>query len=167
MAVSAIGASSRFRSLEAKMSKYRADDLDLLLPSFRKRIDIVIERLRERGYQPVPRDTLRTSAEAAKNAETGVGVANSMHCYGAACDVICDVHGWDCRKHGCQFFAALGEEAEKLGLTWGGRWSRRGRGPDMPHVQGVRVIDQTRFRRLKDAEARDAFIAERLSPLDD
>tara|TARA_Y100001973_G_scaffold90807_1_gene138761 strand:+ start:1275 stop:1802 length:528 start_codon:yes stop_codon:yes gene_type:complete len=33
------------------------------------------------------------------------------------------------------FFRALGEEAEALGLTWGGRWTLSGGGKDMPHVQ--------------------------------
>lgn len=35
------------------------------------------------------------------------------------------------------FFDALGSEAEKLGLVWGGDWTLAGGGSDRPHVQAA------------------------------
>lgn len=137
--------------------RYKADDVGLLLPSFRERVEALLGRMRELGYQPVPRDTLRTPAEAAANARRGSGIADSIHCYGAAADVICDEHGWSCAQRGCGFFEQLGVVAEALGLTWGGRWPRR----DMPHVQAVTLAEQKRLRSLKTAEERDAFVRQR------
>lgn len=140
------------------VSHYQADDVDLLLPSFRPVARALLTALKERGFDPVPRDTLRTAEEARRNAARGVGIMDSMHCYGAAMDVICGEHGWGCVKAGCGFYDALGEVAEALGLVWGGRWRRR----DLPHVQCVRVADQPTLRELTSQVERDAFVAARL-----
>lgn len=139
------------------MSHYKADDVDLLLPSFRPLARKLLVALKERGFNPVPRDTLRTKGEAAALAAKGTGVPDSMHCYGAAMDVICGEHGWGCQEHGCEFYAALGEIAESLGLTWGGRWRRR----DLPHVQCVRVIEQETLRSFATEVERDAYVRSR------
>ena len=141
---------------------YKADDVELLLPSFRPYVERLLAALEALGYPAVPRDTLRTPKEAEANASKGVGVKDSMHCYGAAVDVICATHGWSCHEHGCRFFEVLGEEAERIGLVWGGRWTRGGKGPDLPHVQAVAVKDQSRLRACKSAAERDAFIAKRV-----
>lgn len=140
------------------MSHYRPDNVDLLLPSFRPVARALLKALTERGFDPVPRDTLRTAAEAAANAAKGTGITDSMHCYGAAMDVICGEHGWGCHEHGCEFYGALGEVAEALGLVWGGRWRRR----DLPHVQCVRVGEQAALRALSSQVERDAFVSDRL-----
>ena len=42
------------------------------------------------------------------------------------------------------FWDALGQESKKLGLVWGGYWRMR----DYPHVQGVPVSVQNRFRAM-------------------
>lgn len=141
-------------------TRYRADDVELLLPAFREVAKRLLERLHARDFEPVPRDTLRSRTEAAANARKGTGITDSMHCYGVAMDVICGAHGWACPAKGCAFFEALGEEAEKLGLTWGGRWRRR----DLPHVQAVAVFDQGRIRALQTDAERDAFVRGRLAP---
>ena len=135
------------------MTHYKSDDITLLLPPFRERVVILLDALKGRGHEPVLFDGLRTPEEAQRNAQKGVGVLNSMHLYGIAADIICGKHGWSCEKADCHFFAALGLEAMKLGLTWGGTWRRR----DMPHVQAIAVKDQTRFRRLK-PEEREPFV---------
>lgn len=142
---------------------FAAADLSRLLPAFQPLASQLLEALRERDFSPVPRSTARTAAQAAANARVGTGIRNSLHLYGAAVDVICGEHGWSCRTHGCAFFEALGEVAESLGLVWGGRWHRKGRGPDMPHVQCVALHDQDAFRALATAEERDAFVRSRLA----
>lgn len=137
-------------------------DLGELLPSFQPLARKLLEAVAARGYTPMPRSTSRTRAQAAANVARGTGIADSMHLYGAAMDVICGVHWWDCKKHRCGFFDVLGEEAERLGLTWGGRWTRGGKGPDMPHVQCLTVAQQPAFRALKTEAERDAFVAARV-----
>lgn len=140
------------------MTRYRSDDLTLLLPSFERKARLVLSGMDARGFEPVPFDTVRTAAEAAKFFARGVGSKDSMHLYGVACDVICDLHGWSCSAHGCKFFSVLGEVVEGLGLVWGGRWKRH----DLPHFQGVSVADQPILRAIKDPAERDAFVAARL-----
>lgn len=139
------------------MTRYKADDVELLLPCFVPVAKRLLAALAERGFDPVPRDTLRTAEEALRNAKKGVGIVDSVHCHGAAMDVICGDHGWDCAANGCEFFAAVGEIAEDMGLVWGGRWKRR----DLPHVQCVAVKDQDALRRLRTWAEKDAFVKAR------
>ncbi len=147
------------------MSRYPSDDVDLLLPSFAIVVRRLLDAMRARGFDPVPFDTLRTPKEAAKFATKGVGSRNSMHLYGAACDVICGAHGWDCREHKCLFFGTLGSEAEALGLTWGGRFrDRTGRKRfDGPHVQACTVAQQGAVRAISDWHERDRLVARMLT----
>lgn len=139
---------------------YRSDDINLLLPTFQPVARQVLDNMRKLGYDPCPFDTLRTPAEAAKLFARGVGSRNSIHLYGAAMDVICNRHGWDCHAHGCKFFADYGRVVEDLGLVWGGRWKTR---VDLPHCQAVAVKDQAAFRALPGFNARNAFVAEWLA----
>lgn len=136
--------------------RYKSDDIDLLLPSFAAKVRLVLDAMRGRGFDPIPFDTLRTPKEAAKFAARGVGSANSMHLYGAACDVICGVHGWDCHQRNCMFFGALGCEVELLGLTWGGRFRTRF---DQPHFQCCTVDQQPAVRAIADWHERDRYVA--------
>lgn len=137
--------------------RLREDDVRLLLPSFQPYVYELVRRLRADGYDPCVRDTLRTKAEAANYARLGTGSARSIHCDGAAADLICQEHHWECAGHGCDFFKALGQHARALGLWWGGDWKTR---VDRPHVQAVpaTVWAQNRLRWLKTWEAKDAFV---------
>lgn len=132
---------------EARKFKYSnsADPIGLsgLLPTFRKRVEQVLAAMIARGFHPVLKDTLRTPAEAKKYALSGKGIDNSMHLYGAAADVICAEHGWDCQKvdpktkkklYDCRFFIVLGEEVAKTRSNWGGTWRTK---RDYPHFQGL------------------------------
>ncbi len=132
---------------------YLPDRIEQLLPSFIPVAQKLLERLAVLNYKPVPKDTTRSPAEAAAHAAQGTGIADSMHCYGAAMDVICNDHGWSCHAKGCHFFEVLGEEAERLGLVWGGRWLRR----DFPHVQCITVVEQRMMRQAKTVDERDAI----------
>lgn len=141
------------------MSRYRADDVGLLLPSFQPVVRSLLKTLEALGYEPVPFDTLRTTEEALRNAKRGTGIVDSVHRHGAACDIICQRHGWSCRDHDCDFYAVLGREARAHGLVWGGDWKRR----DLPHVQAIAVSDQNALRALKTWDEKDAFVAKRLA----
>lgn len=124
----------------------RLSDLGLLVPSFRERVEAVLKAVRGQGYKPLVWETLRSRERAVELVLRGKSKAKgglSMHCYGVAVDVVCLDHKWDCRRHHCGFFEALGVQAEDLGLTWGGRWPKL---VDMPHLQvcPLRLQDKIR-----------------------
>ncbi len=142
---------------------YRQDDIGLLLPTFRTAVEGVLRRVRAAAHTPCLFDTLRSAAEAARNAAKGTGSKGSMHCYGAAADVICDVHGWDCHKHKCEFYRVLADAVAAEKLVHGKFFTR----VDEPHMQGVRVAHQAEMRALgtspEAAAARDALVQRHLA----
>lgn len=123
----------------------------LLLPGFANRVGLLLSRLEARGFRPRVYETYRTPQRALmlSTSPEQSGIKNSMHILRAAVDVIDAVHGWK----NPAFFKALGEEAEALGLTWGGRFSR----VDMPHVQAIPFAAQSRFAAMSEG-ARDTFV---------
>lgn len=132
-------------------SRYKEDDVNLLLPTFRQRVLALLVRMRVRGFDPIVFDTKRTAAEAAANAAKGTGIVNSLHITGAAADIISASKGWSDPA----FFKALGEEARKLWLTWGGTFTK----VDGPHVQAIPVSLENSYRTLTNDAARDAFVS--------
>ncbi len=130
-------------SIEGKSD--RQDDLNLLVPIFRERVARLLLAISQRGHKPLVFETLRSRERANANEAKRTGIADSMHCYGVAVDIICQEHSWSCFSHECMFFRVLGEEARKLGLTWGGDWSIR----DYPHVQAIPVGLQRSLRAAK------------------
>lgn len=132
----------------------RWSDPAMLLPTFRERVLALVSALEEAGHEPLVFETYRSRERAAMLSKKGTGIADSMHCYGCAADIICKRHKWDCRKQKCRFFDDLGRLAESLRLTWGGRFKTY----DGPHVQGVPVARQGAIRAAKDNEARDAIV---------
>jgi hypothetical protein len=138
---------------------YKSDDIALLLPTMQTHVHELMLRMGELGFKPVLFDTLRTPGQAAKNAAKGTGSKDSMHCYGAAADIICAADGWDCHKAGCKFYDVLGEQAEELGFVWGRHFPR----VDDDHVQGIPVAWQGQMRLLgtnpETAAKRDALVA--------
>src|SRR5688572_17621619 len=117
----------------------RADGLSRdpykLLPTFAAKVEKLFERMRARGLDPILHEAYRTRERAEMLAKDPdgpgpkrpAGIPDSMHIYGAAVDIISRSKQWADPK----FFEALGEEAKKLKLTWGGDFG------DMPHVQAV------------------------------
>lgn len=130
-----------------------------LSPPFRAAVERLLEQLRAAGYAPVLHETYRTPERAVLLAEAGPGIAQSMHCLRIAADAICARHGYDCGKHGCDFYQALGATAERLGMTWGGRWPKQ----DLVHVQAIPIAVQNQARRSTPAEV-DQLAAEYLHP---
>lgn len=144
----------------------RINDMTLLLPSFRERVEILVDRLSHRGLDPVVWETFRTQERAELLAKYGTSKngALSMHCYGAAADILSRRYKWS----NPSFFRALGQEADRLGLTWGGDWdgdpSTKHSFVDSPHVQAIPVRQQNGLRAMP-LELRDRFVAARLPPL--
>jgi hypothetical protein len=151
-------------------SRYKQDDISLLLPFMQVRVQLLLDRMKELDFKPVLFDGMRTSEEAAKNAAKGTGIVHSVHLLGLAADVICDEHGWQCRAKKCKFYTNLVREAKDLGFVCGADFSS----VDEPHVQACFVADQGRLRatpeKLLDREAelffelRDAAIDLRDEP---
>lgn len=118
-----------------------------LLPGFADKVEALFRRLRDRGLQPLLWEAYRTPERADELAKRGTGASGkrSMHCLGAAVDIVHATQHWNAPQ---SFWEAIGEEAAALGLTWGGRWSR----PDKPHVQAVPVLEQAAFRKMSERE---------------
>jgi peptidoglycan L-alanyl-D-glutamate endopeptidase CwlK len=116
-----------------------------LVPAFGWRIEKIFRAMRARGFEPMLWEGYRTPARASELAARGTGISDSLHAYGIAVDVV-DGKQWAKGKDPWAaetgFWAALGEEAEREGLTWGGRFSK----PDRTHIQGVTVAEQSAAR---------------------
>lgn len=133
--------------------------IDELLPPFQRPYRTLVDRLIMAGHQPVLHESYRSPERAAALAAAGKGIALSMHTLRIAADTICARHQYDCGKHGCDFYQRMGLEAERLGMTWGGRWEKR----DLVHVQGIPVAVQARARAATLPELEE-LLAEYLRP---
>jgi peptidoglycan L-alanyl-D-glutamate endopeptidase CwlK len=112
----------------------------------------VFARMEARGYPLALLEGYRSPDRQDALAESGFHVTNarafqSKHQYGLAMDVapvrngrlvISERDPW-----AMQAYLALGEEAEKEGLTWGGRWKLR----DYGHIESPVQIGQLRSRK--------------------
>jgi peptidoglycan L-alanyl-D-glutamate endopeptidase CwlK len=116
-----------------------------LLPGFAVKVEALFQRLRARGYKPLLWEGLRTPARAAELERRGTGSARSIHCLGAAVDIVDEQRKWGASA---DFWQAIGQEAAALGLTWGGLWRKR----DLPHVQAISVAEQAAFRLMSEGE---------------
>lgn len=129
----------RFRSSDPRREDHL---LGLLLPPFRVRIRQLLQNLRALGYDPFLANTGRSRKRALALARQGLGIADSMHIYGAATDIASLSHGWE----DPDFFDALRVEAKRLGLVSGADWG------DDSHVQALPVNDQNAFRQMNTDE---------------
>ncbi len=123
-----------------------------LLPWFAARVDKVFRALRADGYDPLLWEALRTQARARKLSKRGTGIANSIHCYRGAVDIVdgSDSTPWTEVPKG--FWAAVQKHAEANGLHV--LRNRKGRRIDFPHVQCIAQKDQRKFRAATDAQRR-------------
>lgn len=130
-------------------------DLALLVPAFRSVLQDVVADMEAQGFDPLVHETYRSRARAETLSRKGVGIVQSMHCYGVAADVISASKRWSAPP---AFWRALRDCAEARGLTSGARWQRR----DLPHVQAVPVAMQQRVRASTPEEVA-ALVAEQLA----
>lgn len=135
-------------------------DLALLAPEVRSRVEGVLADLRAAGHSPYVYETARSAARGAELAAAGFSQRGSAskHVpdatgYAHAADIVDGRRGPDGRPvlwgasvsgtsaaHAAtrttmatEFFAALGQSAERRGLTWGGNWRSL---HDPAHVEG-------------------------------
>lgn len=116
--------------------------LESLDTSFRKKTRAVLKALEERGFQPKIfygwrpvsvqqklHEKGRTKARFSfHNAQKPDGTPNSY-----AADIVDKRWGWKKEAEMSGFWAALGKEAKKQGLVWGGDWKNF---KGVAHIQG-------------------------------
>lgn len=116
--------------------------LDGLAPKFRVKVVQLQDAMVARGLaRPKVSESTRTDARQAylygfgRRYDDGRGIVTactsaetSWHGYGLAVDLVHPTLEWSAPP---SYFDAIGEEARKLGLRWGGDWHH----PDRPHVQ--------------------------------
>ena len=112
-----------------------------LLPSFADTVEVLFQRLRARGFDPVLNEGYRSPERGAHLKSLGYSQTGdrSLHVYGAAVDIISAAGGWQGSE---DLWQAMGPIAEDLGLVWGGRWSFY----DPAHLQAVAVSEQSKLR---------------------
>jgi len=115
-------------------------DWKRLDPAFTQTVLLVFARMEARGYPLALLEGYRSPERQDKLAASGMHVTNakayqSKHQYGLAADVapvkdgrlrISERDPW-----AMEVYRALGEEAERAGLIWGGRWSFK----DYGHIE--------------------------------
>ena len=127
-------------------------------PELRAPVKAVIEALAKRGFQPEICYGWRSVAKQAEIVKKGSSpVTFSFHNVqkkdgtpdSYAADIIDSRWGWDPPAMTNGFWKALGEEASKQNLYWGGVWKNKyGKPqPDWAHVQLVPVSQLKRFRK--------------------
>lgn len=116
--------------------------LQSLNPDFREKVKKVLAALEKRGFQPkifyawrsvaVQQELVRKGRSKVRfsfhNAQLPDGTPNAY-----AADIVDKRWGWQDEAEAQGFWDALGEEAKKLGLVWGGDWQRF---KDVAHIQG-------------------------------
>src|SRR6266481_9894005 len=126
------------------------NDYTKLLPTFRAKVKSLVARMNELGYDAIMFEGFRSQERANILAKQGVGIARSMHILGLAADIVSHGRLWNADSH---FWANLGNEAKKLGLTWGGDWRKK----DVAHVQAAPVSSENALFAMNDSE-RETYI---------
>jgi hypothetical protein len=116
--------------------------LESMHPDLRTKVEAVMYSLRRLGYKPTITNAWRSVCEQArlvqqKRSKVLFSFHNVQHPDGTpnahAADIVDENHQYDlARKETLLFFDALGKEAKKVGLYWGGDWTNF---IDRPHVQ--------------------------------
>lgn len=118
-----------------------------LLPGFADKVELLFQEMRVWGYDPILWEGRRSFERAESLERKGTGIAKSMHCYGAAVDILDEDEMWGAPD---SFWRALRGVAAQMGLyTIGLR--------DRAHVQGVHpsFSMQNEFRAMSDSKRRE------------
>ena len=144
------GSDARLNNMPVSRDPY------LLIPFFADRLQDLFNAMRAAGYDAVLQEGYRTPERAQLLSELGLGSSTSLHIYGAAVDITSKSRGYDDEN----FFIALGQHAQAVGLTWGIRL--RSGLLDRAHVQAVAGRDEVILRKLASGE-REAFVQQKLA----
>jgi hypothetical protein len=135
------------------------NDLGRLAPSFRRKVERLLELMRNDGWHPLVWETYRTPERAADLATDKLKGA-SMHSLGLAVDIVDEQLLWGASE---EFKQALGRHAKALGLYWGGDFLNNdgSKGRDQWHVQAIPIGQQNRYRALTTLAARESLLQRR------
>lgn len=129
--------------------------LATLVPGFKERVERVIDRMRQLGWDAICHEGVRTPDRARQLAAEGRGIYPSLHMYGLAADITSLSRGWAVPEG---FWEDLETAAKAQGLYSGRKWTK----PDPAHVQAVPVSEQqaamrwTKVQRTRKMRARFA-----------
>lgn len=123
------------------MNAHSDKRLAAVMPELARRVRSVVAALERKGLTVECVQGFRTFAEqdalwAQGRLRKGPVVTNakggqSFHNFGLACD-LCPFKGGKPDWNDARAFDAIGAEAKRAGLEWGGDWRKS---PDRPHVQ--------------------------------
>ncbi len=135
-------------------------DMSKLDPTFRARVEALLQRLTALGFDPMVWEAWRSIERCEALVKAGTGIHLSMHHYSLAVDI---VHRKAPHWGGpATFWAALRDESEAMGLTSGARFKRRHTKGDGDHVQALPAVDDA-WVRISSPEAIATRVAERLA----
>lgn len=126
----------------ARVWIYGLQGIDALHPEVKNRAVRLMERMKELGKPIIIFETIRSAKRQNELYAQGRTTPGSIvtdgralegyHSFGLAFDAIFKDYKWSPPSE--DWWKTLGEEGEKLGLTWGGRWDTSF-GGDRPHFQ--------------------------------
>lgn len=118
-----------------------------LLPAFAIKVDLLFRRMDDAGFDPVLQEARRSFKRAEALNVSGRGIKKSMHCYGAAVDIIDKRKAWGADY---DFWLCMRDTAEELGMFV--LYYSDGSMQDRAHIQAIPVSEQKMFRAMTDAE---------------
>lgn len=109
-----------------KIKKVTTNELHVLHPAFRNKIILLLEACDSMGIKVMITETYRTGERQNYYYRTGrsrVQDGRSKHQYGLAIDLVPIINGKP-NFRAYKTLKKIGIVGERLGLTWGGKWSR-------------------------------------------
>lgn len=106
---------------------YPSAILDGVDPRLLEIAEEIITELRKQGFDAIIHNGMRSKAQAAANAASGVGILKSKHIVGEAVDIIDKRYAWDTKylaeiKKFRLAYGALTKNYPEV--TWGGTWTK-------------------------------------------
>lgn len=115
-----------------KIKNKPVNDMDLLHPIFRQAIDVLLLRMKSKGFNPRVHETVRSVERSKELTAIGTGKMGSVHRLGLGVDIVENSKTpWNPVKG---FWKTLAEEAKALGLESGYYWKSK---KDFPHIQAL------------------------------
>lgn len=108
------------------------NDMELLHPIFRQAIEVLLLRMKSKGFNPRVHETFRSIERSKELTAIGTGKIGSVHRLGLGVDIVENSKTpWNPVKG---FWKTLAEEAKALGLESGYYWKSK---KDFPHIQAL------------------------------
>ena len=134
----------------------RENSLETLLPTFRKKIDVLLQMMVVDGFDPFVFESRRSKERAKDLSIKGTGIEESQHTIDAAVDILDRKALW---KTSQAFFDALHRNSLALGLGRIKHKDKNGKVDwDWAHVQALPGNQDKKLYALGDAAKREEFL---------